>query len=167
MFPPYWRTRQTYIALRKNIKEAGFREDPRIREQEWGTRLNDFATSKGQNLYLDEERDNYGHFYYRIENGESCADVYDRVSDFMGSLYRDFENPDFPENAIIVCHGMTLRVMLMRWLKMTVEEFELLANPKNCEFHILKLLENGKYKLKTNPAKYEKYNHPYQFDWNQ
>lgn len=31
-------------------------------------------------------------FYFkRIPDGESAADVYDRVSDFFGTLHRDFE----------------------------------------------------------------------------
>ena len=74
-------------------------------------------------------RDAYGTFYYRISEGESGADVYDRVSDFFGTLHRDFEKPDFPANALIVTHGMTLRLFLMRWFHWTVEEFEQLANP--------------------------------------
>ena len=53
-------------------------------------------------------------FYYRIPDGESGADVYDRVSTFLETLYRDFAKPDYPENTIIVTHGMTLRLFFMR-----------------------------------------------------
>src|SRR5512135_2615685 len=33
---PYYRTRETADALRKFFKKVTYREDPRIREQEWG-----------------------------------------------------------------------------------------------------------------------------------
>jgi len=46
-------------------------------------------------------RDAYGTFYYRIPDGESAADVFDRVSDFFGTLNRDFRKENFPQNAVI------------------------------------------------------------------
>lgn len=105
-----------------------WREEPRIREQEWG-HFRDLADYDRTVV----NRDAYGTFYYRIPEGESGADVYDRVSDFFGTLHRDFGKPDFPENALIVTHGMTLRLFLMRWFHWTVEDFEQLANPGNCQ----------------------------------
>lgn len=158
---PYWRTRQTYLELKKSIPEAKFYEDPRLREQEWGTNLSEFRQD------FENERDTYGHFFWRFPSGESCGDVFDRISDFLNTLHRDFEKETYPENAIIVCHGMTLRVFMMRFFHMTVEEFEILRNPRNAQFHILTLQENGKYKLMTELEKYPEYKHPYQFNWNQ
>lgn len=158
---PFWRTRQTYIELRKSLNVADYREDPRIREQEFGTRLNEIENKKGQ----DRERNDYGHFYYRMNGGESGSDVYDRCSDFIGTMFRDFENQNYPENALIVTHGLTSRILLMRWLKMTVEEFEILKNPKNCQFFILELNERGKYVLKTPLPVHERHTHERQFKW--
>ena len=37
------------------------------------------------------ERREFGSFYYRFPEGESGADVYDRVTDFLGSLNREFK----------------------------------------------------------------------------
>ncbi len=127
---PLWRTRMTfeYIAQHFDRDRIRWKEDPRLREQEWGH----FRDLKA-NVQIDDERNKFGTFYYRIKDGESCADVYDRVSDFMHTLYRDFEKPHFEENVVIVTHGMTLRMFLMRWFHWTVEEFETLRNPKNCE----------------------------------
>lgn len=142
---PLWRTRMTFEHLAKHFDKEQYRwkEDPRLREQEWGH----FRDLKA-NIQIDDERNKFGTFYYRIKDGESCADVYDRVSDFMHSLYRDFEKPHFPENAVIVTHGMTLRLFLMRWFHWTVEEFETLRNPKNAEIVVMELEpQNGKYKL--------------------
>jgi broad specificity phosphatase PhoE len=41
-----------------------------------------------------QERADYGHFFYRIPNGESAADAYDRVSGFNESLWRQFGEDD-------------------------------------------------------------------------
>ncbi len=50
-------------------------------------------------------------------------------------------------NALIVTHGLTLRLFLMRWLHWSVEEFESVANPENCEIVIMEKQENRRYKL--------------------
>lgn len=144
---PLWRTRMTFEHIAKHFDKSQYRwkEDPRLREQEWGH----FRDLKA-NIQIDDERNKFGTFYYRIKDGESCADVYDRVSDFMHSMYRDFEKPKFPQNAVIVSHGMTVRLFLMRWFHWTVEEFETLRNPKNAEIIIMEQDElTGKYKLVT------------------
>jgi broad specificity phosphatase PhoE len=157
---PFWRTRQTYMVLKKTIPEWRYYEDLRIREQEWLTSFQAVDT-------IDEKaRDSFGHMYYRFGTGESNADVYDRISDFLNTLFRDFQKEDFPENTIIVTHGMAMRVFLMRFFHLSVEEFELLANPRNAEYFILELGSDGHYKLTTEPRKYEKRDHPFQFDWN-
>jgi len=149
---PFYRTRQTYgnIVPFLNIKEM--REDPRLREQEWCGKLR----VNGYDYNTEEERDAFGHFYYRFHGGESCADVFDRISTFLETLHRDFEKETNPNNCIIVTHGMTLRVILMRWFHMTVEDFELLRNPKNAKFVVMELQPNGKYKLITEMEKYDK-----------
>lgn len=157
---PFWRTRQTYMVLKKTIPEWRYYEDLRIREQEWLTSFQAVDT-------IDERaRDSFGHMYYRFGTGESNADVYDRISDFLNTLFRDFQKEDFPENTIIVTHGMAMRVFLMRFFHLSVEEFELLANPHNAEYFILELGSDGHYKLTAEPRKYEKRDHPFQFDWN-
>jgi len=144
---PMWRTRMTFecIAAAFQPEQIQWKEDPRLREQEWGH----FRDLKA-NIQIDDERNKFGTFYYRIKDGESCADVYDRVSDFMHSLYRDFEKGNYPDNVILVTHGMTLRIFLMRWFRWTVEEFETLRNPKNADIIVMEL-DNAtqKYKLVT------------------
>lgn len=142
---PFHRARQTYKELARIIFPERVREDPRLREQEWSGSLPP-ETSHEEMLALEKQRDAYGTFYYRFAGGESCADVYDRVSSFLDTLHRDFAKEDFPKTCIIVTHGMTLRVFLMRWFNMTVEEFELLANPENCCRIVLERQE-VKYRL--------------------
>lgn len=161
---PYWRTRRTAQYIAKSVQPFGdFYEDPRLREQEWSGQLRDY-----ENFNYDEverERDNYGRFYFRIDGGESCADVYDRVSDFLNTLHRDFEKENFPKNVVIPTHGLAMRVLLMRWFHYSVEKFELLANPKNCEFWVLQKNESDHYDLIGEPRVYENHTHAYQYDW--
>ena len=144
---PFFRTRQTFAEIRKSVDENIVRaiEDPRIREQEWG-----HLRPLDENEEIKKERNKYSTFYFRIPDGESGADVYDRVTTFMETLHRDFRKNHFPENTLIVTHGMTLRLFLMKWFHWTVEEFENVRNPKNCQIVIMEKQENGKYKLTTN-----------------
>jgi len=141
---PLWRTRETYQGIVKSFDKSLIDtiEEPRIREQEWG-----HLKSKKECKRIEKARDKFGPFYYRIPDGESAADVYDRVSDFCGTLHRDFEKIDFPDNCIVVTHGMTIRLFLMKWFHWIVEEFDNLENPDNCDIIILEKGENEKYKL--------------------
>lgn len=141
---PYYRTRQTFEHIKKSINSNVIKtfEDPRIREQDWG-HLRHPDINEG----INQERDNYSTFYFRIPDGESGADVYDRVSTFLETLFRDFAKPDYPDNALIVSHGMTLRLFLMRWFHWSVEEFENLRNPKNCQIVVMQKDGSNRYKL--------------------
>ncbi len=158
-YSPYFRTRQTLDHAKKHFRVAFEYQDPRLREQEWGTSLSEFRED------LEVERDGYGHFCWRFPNGESCADVFDRVSSFLNTLHRDFEKEEYPRNVLIVTHGMTMRLLLMRWFHLSVEQFELLANPENCGIYHLQLnaLDN-KYDLLTTPRKYDQPKHNYLYD---
>jgi broad specificity phosphatase PhoE len=156
---PHWRTRMTFEGIAQSFEKEQYikREEPRIREQEWG-----HLRSEEANKLQEIERDKFGTFYYRIPDGESCADVYDRVSSFFDTLFRDFEKENFPSNVIIVTHGMTIRVFLMRWFHLTVEQFEELANPGNCEFFVMQKQDDNKYKL-TAELKRRPPAHTYQY----
>lgn len=141
---PMWRTRMTFeeIARAFDPRQYQFIEEPRLREQEWGH----FKTKPMCDV-INDERDRYGTFYYRISDGESAADVFDRVSDFLGTLHRDFEKRDYPDNAVIVTHGMTIRLFLMRWFRWSVEAFEELRNPKNCQIVVMQRGRGRRYEL--------------------
>jgi broad specificity phosphatase PhoE len=147
---PFFRTRETFQHIRESIDNNVVKtiEDPRIREQDWG-HLRHPDDNKG----IIEERDNFSTFYYRIPDGESGADVYDRVSSFFDTLHRDFEKLDFPENVLIVSHGLTMRLFLMRWFHWSIEEFESLHNPKNCQIITMEKQADNHYKLISELAK--------------
>nr|DAD18990.1 TPA_asm: hypothetical protein HUJ06_020453 [Nelumbo nucifera] len=97
----------------------------------------------------------YGRFFYRFPNGESAADVYDRITGFRETLRADIDigrfqppgqrNPNM--NLVIVSHGLTLRVFLMRWYKWTVEQFEGLNNFSNGGMIVMQTGYGGRYSL--------------------
>ncbi|MCQ6555383.1 histidine phosphatase family protein [Streptomyces sp. C10-9-1] len=139
---PYRRTHDTLRAFRLDPALVRVREEPRLREQDWGN-WQDRDDVRLQKTY----RDAYGHFFYRFAQGESGADVYDRVGAFLESLHRSFDAPDHPPNVLLVTHGLTMRLFCMRWFHWTVAEFESLANPDNGETRVLELETGGHYRL--------------------
>ena len=121
-------------------------EEPRLREQDFGN----FQPCSAEMERMWQERADYGHFFYRIPNGESAADAYDRISGFNDSLWRRFEENDFASVCILVTHGLMTRVFLMKWYHFSVEYFEDLRNVNHCEFVVMKKnLENGKFILQN------------------
>ena len=106
-----------------------------------------------------EVRRRYGRFFYRFPDGESAADVYDRITGFRETLRADIDigrfqpprppgAPPPPEmNLVLVSHGLTLRVFLMRWYKWTVRQFEGLANFDNGGALVMQTGEGGRYSL--------------------
>ena len=144
-YSPYTRTKETMA----HIIDGGFSdhpsdvvlamEDARLREQDFGNLQDPEAMS----MYL-EERKSFGRFYYRYPNGESGADVYSRVEGFHSSLKRKMDNNDRLKikNFVIISHGLTIRLYLMRILRWTVEQFEQVLNPQNCAIIVLEKAVN-------------------------
>ncbi|KIN03682.1 hypothetical protein OIDMADRAFT_158425, partial [Oidiodendron maius Zn] len=156
---PYRRTRETTEGIlstltsddpspspfpRHSIKVY---EEPRLREQDFGN----FQPCSVEMERMWQERADYGHFFYRIPNGESAADAYDRISGFNESLWRQFGEDDCASVYVLVTHGLMSRVFLMKWYHFSVEYFEDLRNINHCEFLIMrKSNDSGKYVLENN-----------------
>jgi broad specificity phosphatase PhoE len=129
---PYYRTRQTLDGI---IQGAGIKgegelvvyEDPRLREVEHGF----YQTTKDVKNQKDIMRKEHGYFYYRYKGGESPADCFDRVATFLESMRRQMERKD-KDKVLIISHGLTIRCFLMRFLHLTVENFDSMRNPANC-----------------------------------
>lgn len=140
---PYIRTKETFNGILSKLNDVNFkvREEPRIREQDFGN-----PRDQHVDFSLDPDYEKCGSFFYRFPNGESGADVYDRVSTFFYTLHRNFLKKDYPENVVIVSHGMFMRLFLMRWYHWTVEEFEQLENPPNCYICTM-ILKGEKYEI--------------------
>jgi broad specificity phosphatase PhoE len=140
---PWYRARQTADIINSYLNCKLF-EDPRLREQSWGNYQEDYFNRK-----IERERHKFGSFYYSMSFGESGANVYDRISTFLETLYRDFQRDDFPENVVIVAHGLTNRIFIMRWFHWSVEEFEIHKTQRNCEILRMTLQDDNRYKLIT------------------
>lgn len=155
---PYTRTRETADAIMASIGQYPHREfidiqdrieDPQMREQDFG---NFQDTDQMKDILM--ERNSYGRFFYRIPNGESPADVYNRCSIFCESLFRKFDHCS-PDVCILVSHGIWCRVFLMRYFHWPYEKFENLVNLPNAEPVILELQPDGKYKTTTELPMYD------------
>lgn len=148
---PYLRARQTCNNIIDGIKDVPgvtykVHEEPRMREQDFGN----FQSTSEQMEKVWLERAHYGHFFYRIPHGESAADVYDRIASFNETLFRQFQQDNFPNILILVTHGIWARVFLMKWFRWSYEEFESLRNIPHCHYLIMKKQsEGGKFRLKT------------------
>ncbi|XP_015693977.2 phosphoglycerate mutase-like protein AT74H [Oryza brachyantha] len=150
---PYRRTLETLRGLGRAFEAqriAGVREEPRLREQDFGN------FQDREKMRVEKEiRRRYGRFFYRFPNGESAADVYDRITGFRETLRADIDigrfqppgerNPEM--NVVLVSHGLTLRVFLMRWYKWTVRQFEGLNNLANGGAVVMQTGSGGRYSL--------------------
>ena len=171
-FSPYLRSKQTaagVLAAFEAEQVVGVREEPQLREQDFGSarvrvprhasqllrargllsRLPGRLLSRaraapapsaradfqdGDMAARKAERAAYSRFFYRFPNGESGADVYDRITVFEDHLLRDMDAGRFGRDdaVVIVTHGLTLRVFLARWLHWTVHDYARMRNPGNC-----------------------------------
>ncbi|XVF10555.1 hypothetical protein REPUB_Repub07fG0192600 [Reevesia pubescens] len=150
---PYKRTLETLQHLGRAFERSrisGMREEPRIREQDFGN------FQDREKMRVDKAlRLRYGRFFYRFPDGESAADVYDRITGFRETLRADIDIGRFQPpgqrspnmNLIIVSHGLALRVFLMRWYKWTVEQFERLNNVGNGNIIVMEKGYGGRYSL--------------------
>ena len=120
---PYKRSRQTCEAIASAFPRGvvtRIQEDVQLREQDFGN-FQDAAGKEREKA----ERLRFGRFFYRFPNGESGADVYDRMTLFEDHLVRDINAGRFSAGTslVLVTHGLALRIFLMRWFHWTVADF--------------------------------------------
>lgn len=152
---PYMRTQQTLLAMLKAFggHSVEVSAEPRLREQDFGNFQN---STQMEETYL--ERQKFGRFYFRFPNGEAGTDVYDRMASFIAFLFRTMQSGESgyfakydgapAKNYVIVTHGLLMRIFCMCYLRWSVEEFEQVWNPKNCEIWVLqKISGEGTYEL--------------------
>jgi broad specificity phosphatase PhoE len=130
---PYRRTRRTLEMLGLGDRVERVVAEPRLREQDWGN-LQDPV----QQEVLKHQRHAFGHFFFRLPNGESGADVDDRLAAFLEKLqWRMEQEPGHPETVLVVSHGLTIRLLCRRLFEWSVELFESLSNLDTCEYRVL------------------------------
>jgi broad specificity phosphatase PhoE len=134
---PYTRTRRTLDLLRVDAERVV--HEPRLREQDWGN-LQDPAEQE----MLKHQRHAFGHFFFRLPNGESGADVDDRLAAFIDGLeIRLHKDETHPKTVLIVSHGLTIRLLCRRLFDWSIELFESLSNVDTCENRVLDHDGNG------------------------
>lgn len=130
---PYLRTRQTmkHLLIGAGIPESQFPkiyEDPRLREVDFGY---------GDPEKQKEKRNEQGYFWYRMDGGESAADCFDRCATFLDSMMRQLKRKTgingSSKDVLIVTHSLVIRCFVMRFLHLSVEEFDTIASPNNCD----------------------------------
>jgi 2,3-bisphosphoglycerate-dependent phosphoglycerate mutase len=143
-YSPYLRTRQSKDALLKTLPAAliaDVREDYLLREQDFGlfTEIYDRAEQKRK---FPEEferwarlRSNSGKFYARPPDGESRADVAQRLRLFLQTVLHNVK--DSANDVIIVGHGVTNRAFEMNFLHRPVDWFEHSDNPGNADVTLI------------------------------
>eukprot|EP00316_Scyphosphaera_apsteinii_P002027 CAMPEP_0119319284 /NCGR_PEP_ID=MMETSP1333-20130426/48987_1 /TAXON_ID=418940 /ORGANISM="Scyphosphaera apsteinii, Strain RCC1455" /LENGTH=298 /DNA_ID=CAMNT_0007325655 /DNA_START=345 /DNA_END=1241 /DNA_ORIENTATION=- len=152
---PYVRAKQTLLAILQafDSQTVQVSSEPRLREQDFGN-FQDLEMM--DNVFA--ERQQFGRFYYRFPNGEAGTDVFDRMASFITFLFRSmdsrasfeaFSSDSVPaQNYVLVTHGLLMRIFCMCYLRWTVNEFEQVWNPSNCEIWVLeKISGTGQYRL--------------------
>jgi len=135
---PFERTLQTARCLRAAIEENIIHSyiEPRVREQEFGNLQGDeFREFRNQQQQV-------GRFFYRFPTGESGADVYGRVCQWWESWVRRVNLRPGYETAdalIVVCHGLTMRMILMQLYGWSPNTFATIWNANNCDAYVLRL----------------------------
>jgi len=135
------------------VEIIGMREEPRVAEQQFGNFQNPHKVRTAKS-----ERRTFGRFFFRFPDGESGLDVYSRCSSFLATLSRDIKHIDQQYsylhrhdddgkastncamenmNILVVCHGLTLRLLLMRYFQLSVEEFESSYNSQNAKLVVM------------------------------
>lgn len=139
---PYVRTTRTFELLRVDDLVERTITEPRLREQDWGN-LQDPVEQELQK----QKRHEFGHFFYRLAHGESGADVDDRVASFISELsQRVQDDPTHPDTALVVSHGLTIRLLCRRMFSWSIPLFESLSNPDCCGYRVLSRTA-GRWKL--------------------
>jgi 2,3-bisphosphoglycerate-dependent phosphoglycerate mutase len=143
-YSPYLRTRQTKDALLEVLPGdmvEDVREDYLLREQDFGLFTEIYDQAEQKQKFPDEFekwarlRNNSGKFYARPPDGESRADVAQRLRLFLSTVMHDVEKGR--DNVVIVGHGVTNRAFEMNFLHRTVEWFDRSDNPGNADITLI------------------------------
>ncbi|GAX79717.1 hypothetical protein CEUSTIGMA_g7158.t1 [Chlamydomonas eustigma] len=139
---PYKRSLETYESMSACFSAShirGVQEEVQLREQDFGN----FQDAEGKQ-HEKAERLRFGRFFYRFPNGESGADVYDRITIFEDHMIRDINAGRFADktNLVLVTHGLALRIFLMRWFHWTLDQYLMVHNPPNAEPLVLERIPN-------------------------
>ena len=119
----------------RTLHDADYREHVNLCEQQFG--LFDGIPDDELPSRYPAESAHYakcvaqgGKFWARMPLGESRFDVAVRAHEAFGTFHRDAARRGIRRLAII-CHGVTMRAIVMQWLHLPYEWFDAEANPRN------------------------------------
>ena len=148
---PYVRCAQTEAAVLDHAfgEEAQLvrrREAFLLREQDfgdWDSLTDDEARAELPASFAKRQRlsDNLGKFYFRYPNGESRADVAQRIVLFFGKLHRS----DYAHHLVFL-HGVSQRAFRMAWMNLNVDWFEEEPNPTNASVLLIRRDAAGQWR---------------------
>jgi 2,3-bisphosphoglycerate-dependent phosphoglycerate mutase len=84
-----------------------------------------------EHAHYQKCQEHEGRFWARMPLGESRFDVAVRVHQAFGTFHRDATRHGI-RRLVIVCHGVTLRAIVMQWLHLPYEWFDAEQSPANC-----------------------------------
>lgn len=126
------RCRQTFLAMCENEAFENARNrvlyDPNLREVAYGPDANYFDIQS--ELHCEARKKSK--FYYRFKDGESPADAYTRACLFWDRSHRKAAQHQ-KRNLLVVSHGMMTRLLVMRFMRWTPDEYDRMENVKNCQ----------------------------------
>lgn len=125
----------------KIISESTVTEDSLLREHEYPQ--DPICLNTVEEAVSRRDSKGSAKFYHRFSNGESYADVEQRVALFLNSL----QNAGDSDHVFIFCHGHTQQLFLKRLLGLSVKEFHSLKYLHNCEYTTLDFNKNGCHSL--------------------
>ncbi len=143
-FSPFLRTRQSKDALITALPDAivgKVREDYLLREQDFGLFTEIYQHAEQKQKFPDEFekwarlRSNGAKFYARPPDGESRADVAQRMRLFLQTVMHEARHGH--DNVVIVGHGVTNRAFQMNFLQHPVAWFEGSDNPGNADVTLI------------------------------
>lgn len=110
------RTLQTAAFL--DLPNAQWSEDFNLRERDSGLFDTLLPSEKKVSYHVEQKFEHLQPFYYRPPQGESVADVCQRIKLVLDTLARECDG----QNVIIVCHGHIMRSFKIVLERMTVEK---------------------------------------------
>ena len=139
----YLRCQQTQeLVMRRAFGDAGERVRRResflLREQDygdWDGLSDEEIAERDPHRFAKRRRltEGLGRFYFRYPNGESRADVAQRIAIFIGKVHRS----RYPHHVIFL-HGVTQRAFRMAWFNRSVDWFEAESNPENASVLVIR-----------------------------
>jgi probable phosphoglycerate mutase len=134
---PYVRTRETYQGMREGGFDPGAAKivhgEERIREQEHGLSLLFSDRRVFQTIYPEQKKlfDLLGSYWYQYPQGESVAQVRDRIRSFTNTLVREHAG----QVVYLISHHLTKLSIRANLERLTPEQFQHLDDhetPINC-----------------------------------